>query len=197
MQELTMTLVAKEKKPEAEKKPEPKFEPPKKVETPRAPEQPQVAAVTPTPAPVTAPVEVAVAAAAAPPPAELPSFSFGEGVIQTDPVSAYKSHVERTLRAHWRRPEDMNDAAFMAEVEMSVDANGYIQKWDWQSGSGEKRWDDSVRAVFASHKSVNKVPPPNFPEVFRVRFDVVADQEVSLTEVGVPPTANLTQASPR
>ena len=54
-----------------------------------------------------------------------------------------------------------------------------------------------MRAVFASNKSVNKVPPPNFPEVFRVRFDVVADQEIPLSELAVPPTANLTQASPR
>ena len=181
MQELTMTLVPKEKKAEPEKKPEPKFEAPKKVEAPRAAEQQQVAAV-PVAVPSAPASEEVAAASDAPPPAEIPSFSFGEGVTQTDPVTAHKAYIERTLGARWLRPDGLNDAAFVAEVDLSVDASGNVKNWKWKSGSGEKRWDDSVRAVVAATKSFNRVPPQGFPQSFTVRFDVVPDQEVPLSD---------------
>lgn len=181
MQELTMTLVPKEKKAEPDKKPEPKFEAPKKVEVARAAEQ-QVIAV-PTVAAPSAPAAEAVAAVSdAPPPAEMPSFSFGEGVTQTDPVTAHKAYIERTLRARWVRPDGLNDAAFVAQVDLSVDASGNVHNWSWKSGSGDKSWDDSVRAVLAATKSFNRVSPHGFPPSFTVRFDVVPDQELPLSD---------------
>ncbi len=181
MQELTMTLVPKEKKAEPEKKPEPKFEAPKKVETARAAEQ-QVVAVPTVAAPAAPAVEAVAAASDAPPPAEMPSFSFGEGVTQTDPVTAHKAYIERTLRARWMRPDGLNDAAFVAQVDISVDTSGNVKNWNWRSGSGEKSWDDSVRAVVSATKSFNRVPPQGFPQSFTVRFDVVPDQEMPLSD---------------
>jgi hypothetical protein len=195
MQELTMTLVPKEKKAEPEKKPEPRFEAPKKVETARAADQPVVAAPT-VAAPAAPAVETVAAASDAPPPAEMPSFSFGEGVTQTDPVTAHKAYIERTLRARWVRPEGLNDSAFVAQVDLSVDASGNVQNWSWKSGSGDKRWDDSVRAVVDATKSFNRVSPQGFPPSFTVRFDVVPDQELPLSD-GAELESSLMQASLR
>jgi hypothetical protein len=43
--------------------------------------------------------------------------------VQTssDPVQLYKGFVEYTLRSKWNRPLDMDDASFVAEVEVNVD----------------------------------------------------------------------------
>ena len=93
----------------------------------------------------------------------------------------YKALVEHTLRLHWNRPEDMADDKFVAEVELTIDAKGNIQNTRWISGSGNARWDNSVKEALAEVKSVNKVRPANFPEKFVTRFDVQSIQDMQLS----------------
>jgi len=40
------------------------------------------------------------------------------------------------------------------------------------SGSGDARWDNSVKSAVAQVKAISKPPPKNFPDKFVVRFDV-------------------------
>ena len=119
---------------------------------------------------------------AAPPAASLPAFDFSDGAkeVQTisDPNSIYKALIEHSLRSRWNRPEDVADEAYIAEVELSVDAKGRVTDYRWLKGSGNKRWDDSVKAVVAETKTLTRPPPKGFPEKFPVRFDV----ETSRTE---------------
>jgi outer membrane biosynthesis protein TonB len=181
MKEFAATIIPKEKKPEPEKQPEPKFEAPTKVETPRPVEQQVAAAPAPVAPSAAPPSDAAPAAPDAPPAMEIPGgFSFGEPVTLTDPVSAYKSYVERTLRTRWQRPEGLNDAAYTAEVELRVDPSGNLTDSQWKKGSGNQRWDDSIRTALTTVKSVNRPRPTGFPETFLVRFDVVAEEEVAL-----------------
>jgi len=179
LKQLSVTMT-KERKPEPpkEKPPEPKVEPPKSdqapkiaVPTPKA----QVAAAVPPPTAMAPP-------AAAPPAVSLPSFSFNDGAKQvetlSDPNAIYKALVEYTLRSHWNRPEDIADETYVAEVELSIDPKGRVTDSRWLRGSGEKRWDDSVKTVVAQTKAITRPPPKGFPERFLVRFDV----ETSKTE---------------
>jgi TonB family protein len=112
----------------------------------------------------------------------LPAFDFSDGAkeVQTisDPNAIYKALVEHTLRSRWNRPEDIADDAYVAEVELSIDAKGRVADSRWLKGSGDKRWDDSVRVVVAQTKTISRTPPKGFPEKFLVRFDV----ETSRTE---------------
>jgi outer membrane biosynthesis protein TonB len=66
----------------------------------------------------------------------------------------------------------LEDAKFVAEVELTIDKNGNIETYQWLKGSGNKRWDDSVKASLAVVKSINRPPPKGFPEKFVTRFDV-------------------------
>ena len=117
-----------------------------------------------------------------PPAASLPAFEFSDGAKQvqtiSDPNGIYKALIEHTLRSRWNRPEDIADDAYVAEVELSVDAKGKVTEYRWLKGSGNKRWDDSVKAVVAQTKTISRPPPKGFPEQFPVRFDV----ETSRTE---------------
>jgi hypothetical protein len=47
----------------------------------------------------------------------------------------------------------------------------------WKSGSGNQRWDDSVRAVIANTTTLTRPPPKNFPARVLVRFDVQVETE--------------------
>jgi outer membrane biosynthesis protein TonB len=165
--------MVKEKPPEKPKEqPKPKEEPPKV-------EAPKTAAVEP-PKQV-APAPVARAAEQAPPtvaPAavDVPSFAFEGGKqvdTSSDPVELYKGLIEYSLRSQWARPEDLDDHAFVAEIEVAVDRAGHISQPVWKKSSGNPRWDDSVRKVLASASSMNHAPPTNFPSHITVRFDVV------------------------
>ena len=116
-----------------------------------------------------------------PPSACRPSdFSDGAKEVETisDPNAIYKALVEHTLRSRWNRPEDIADDTYVAEVELSVDPKGRVTDSRWLNGSGDKRWDDSVKAVIAQTKAMSRPPPKGFPEKFLVRFDV----ETSRTE---------------
>ncbi len=164
--------MVKEKPPEKPKEPEkpkvepPKLETPKMVEPPKAMEEARAAA--PPPSAVAPP-------AVAPPAAELPAFEFEGGkTVETssDPVQLYKGYVEYALRSKWQRPDDIADDKYVAEVAVSVDRKGQISDPTWQKGSGDRRWDDSVRQALATVKHLDRPPPTNFPARVTVRFDV-------------------------
>ena len=164
----------KEKPPEKPKEPEkPKIEPPKaeppKVETPKTVEAPKVQAP-----PVIAPPVVA------PPNSEVPSFEFGGGkAVETssDPVQLYKGYMEYVLRQKWNRPDDEADDDFVAEVAVSVNRQGNIENSTWLKGSGDDRWDATVKQVFNVVKTIDRPPPTNFPLRVTIRFDVQEQTE--------------------
>jgi outer membrane biosynthesis protein TonB len=167
--------MVKEKPPEKPKEPEkpkdevPKAEPQKIVTAPKieAPKE----APPPSANPVAAPPAVA------PPAVDVSSFVFEGGkAVETssDPVQVYKGLIEYSLHSRWNRPEDMDDHAFVAEVEVAVDRSGQISDPVWKKGSGNQRWDDSVRQALALAKGTSRPPPTNFPPRVTVRFDVVA-----------------------
>ena len=165
----------KEKPPEKPKQPEPpkieppKAEPPKVVETPKIVEAPKVQ----TP-PVVAPPVVA------PPNTEMPSFEFGGGkTVETssDPVQLYKGYLEYVLRQKWHRPDDEADDDFVAEVAVSVDEQGNIENSTWLKGSGDEKWDATVKQVFNAVKTIDRPPPTNFPPRVTIRFDVQEQTE--------------------
>lgn len=167
----------KEKEPEPEKPPEPTPVEPQKIEEILQAPPPQVAQQAPQNA-VAAPPSVA------PPSMDVASFVFegGKAVQSTsDPVEIYRGLLEYSFRSKWDRPVDIADNAFIAEVEISVDKAGKVSSPEWKRGSGNTRWDESVRQAIASTKALNRPPPTNFPARVLVRFDV---QEV--TESLVP-----------
>ena len=166
--------MVKEKPPVKPKELEkPKVEPPK-VETPK-PEPPKVVEeAKAAPPPTTAPPTVA------PPSAELPSFEFEGGkTVETssDPVHLYKGYLEYALRSRWQRPDNLADDNYVAEVQVTVDRKGEISHPTWQKGSGDPKWDDSVRRVFQEVTSMDRPPPTNFPARVTVRFDVQEETE--------------------
>ena len=172
MKSLVATL--EQQKPKEQPKPpkeEPKVEQPKQLEAQKP--------VT-TPAPV-----VQAQAAVAPPPAEAPpaaapptldSTFFADGakaVMEvSDPKLIYKGAIERALRANWDRPEDVKDDEYVAEVELSLDPEGKVLGSRWVKGSGNPRWDKSVKAAVAATRVVGSAPPAGFPSKFMARFDV-------------------------
>ncbi len=174
LKQITVTMVPKEKPPEPpkQKPPEPKIETPKVAETPKpalAPEPPKVETAS-------APPPVEAAPAAAPAAVDVPAFQFSDGAKEvqsvSDPNLIYKDLVERALRNRWNRPEDIDDQNFVADVEISVDRSGEITGSTWVRGSGNQRWDDSVKNALAKTKAISRPPPKNFPAKFLVRFDV-------------------------
>jgi len=160
-----------EKKPEPEKpKEEPKPEPPKieqpKVETPKV--------ETPKTAPSVAPPVVAPAAV------DVPSFEFSGGktvLSESDPVQLYKGYIEYSLRSKWNRPENMPDDQYVAEVAVNVDKQGNISSPKWLKGSGDDKWDASVKNVFKIVTNIDRRPPTNFPDHVTIRFDVQEETE--------------------
>lgn len=176
LKQLAVTMVPKEKKPEPpkEKPPEPKPEPVKPSETPKTslpPPPVETATHAPPPPPVDAgPVTAAPAAVS------LPSFEFSDGAKEvqsiSDPNGIYKALVEHSLRSAWNRPEDLPDDNFVARVEVEVSTSGRVLDYHWISGSGNARWDNSVKAALEETKSISRPPPKGFPNKFEVKFDV-------------------------
>ena len=166
IQTITVTKVV-EKKPEPEKPKEPpKVEPPKvvppKVEVPKV-ETPKAAP------PVVAPPVVAPAAV------DVPSFDFAGGktvLSENDPVQLYKGYIEYVLRSKWQRPENLADDSYAAEVSVNVDRQGNLSQTQWLKGSGDARWDQTVKDVFKLVTNIDRRPPTNFPDHVTVRFDV-------------------------
>ena len=173
MKKISVEMI-KEKPPEKPKEPEkppveiPKLEPPKVAEIPKPAEAPKVAPASAAPPTV------------APPAADLPSFDFdgGKSVISSsDPVVLYKSAMELAFRSKWNRPENMSDDNYAVEIEVSVHPDGQISDVQWDKGSGNSVWDESVRHAIALVKSMDNVPPTNFPPRVTIRFDVQEDTE--------------------
>jgi periplasmic protein TonB len=163
-----------------EKKPEPPKEKPReiKVEQPKTEQAPKMAVAAPKleTAAAPPPPSADLAPAAAPSAVSLPSFEFSDGAKQvqtiSDPNAIYKALVEHSLRSRWNRPEDINDETYIAEVELAIDPKGRVTSSRWLNGSGDQRWDNSVKAVVAETKTISRPPPKGFPEKFLVRFDV-------------------------
>ncbi len=173
IQTITVTKVEKPKEPEKPKE-EPKVEPPK-VEPPKI-ETPKVEA--PKSAPVAAPPVVAPAAV------DVPSFEFEGGktvLSESDPVQLYKGYLEYQLRAKWNRPENMTDDNFVVEVSVNVDQEGNLSHIAWQKGSGDAKWDQTVKDVFKTVTSIDRHPPTNFPPQVVIRFDVQEETEPLMT----------------
>jgi outer membrane biosynthesis protein TonB len=172
--------MVKEKPPEKPKEPEkPKQEPPK-LEIPKIVQAPKIE--EPKAAPQALASMAVAPPVAAPPSVDVPSFVFegGKAVESTsDPVQIYKSLVEYSLRSRWDRPGDIDDHSFEADVEVSVDSSGQIDNPVWKRGSGNRRWDDSVRHALASTRGVDRPPPARFPSRVVVRFDVVEAEPVA------------------
>lgn len=183
LKKIAVTMVPKEKPPE--EKPKPKEPEPKpQVEEPK-PDQPQPVLAPRTETPhVTAPAAAPTAApAAAPAAAALPSFDFEGGkAVETasDPNVIYKGYLEYRLRSRWNRPEGVEDAKFIAEVELAVDTAGRIQSSRWKRGSGNATWDASVKKVLAEVDNIGRPPPKGFPPQVVVRFDVQTVEEIGI-----------------
>jgi len=163
IKKITVTM-EKEKPPVKTPEPSKPPEPPKIVEVPKVATPPKVEAPR-----VEAPPVVA------PPAAELAAFDFAGGrtvIDSKDPVEIYRNYMEITLQGKWNRPEDMADDNFIVEVAVTVDKQGRMSPPVWQKGSGDAKWDDSVKQVFNVMKSFTKPPPTNFPASVVIRFDV-------------------------
>jgi TonB C terminal len=146
--------------------PPPEVVPPKVVEAPRV-ESPKAEAPAAPPT-------------VAPPAQELPSFDFGGGkevISSSDPVQLYKSSIEYAMRSRWDRPDDMDDDSYVVEVQVDVGRDGSLSNPVWEKGSGNKQWDDSVRAVITAVTSMDRPPPTNFPPRVTIRFDVQDETE--------------------
>lgn len=173
IQKISVEMV-KEKPPPKPKPPEkPKVQPPRIVEKPKPVEQPKVAEEPKTAPPPSQPT-------VAPPAAELPSFSFGGGRTvesSSDPVELYKGLLEYAFRSKWNRPKKMHDDHYVAEVSVKVGRHGRISDPVWLKGSGNTRWDDSVRQAIATVTNMDSAPPTNFPSQVVIRFDVQQETE--------------------
>jgi outer membrane biosynthesis protein TonB len=173
IQKISVEMV-KEKPPPKPKPPEkPKVQPPKIVEKPKPVEQPKVAEAPKSAAPPSQPT-------VAPPAAVLPSFSFGGGQTvdsSSDPMQLYKGLLEYAFRSKWDRPQNMHDTDYVAEVRVKVGRRGHISDPVWLKGSGNTRWDDSVRQAVAGVTNMDSPPPTNFPPQVVIRFDVQQETE--------------------
>jgi TonB family protein len=172
MKSLVATL--EQQKPKETPKPpkeEPKVEPPKQVEQAKAVTTPPPAAQPTTSA---APPPVEAPPAVAPPTLDASFFADGaKAVVEvSDPKLVYKGSIERALRNNWERPEDVKDDDFIAEVELSISPDGKVTSSRWVKGSGNDRWDKTVKAAVAATKSIGSAPPAGFPSKFMARFDV-------------------------
>jgi hypothetical protein len=137
--------------------------------------RPATAAPAPSARPEEQPMVSSLKVAAAPAVAAPPIFLFGGGASvesSSDPGTVYKGFLEYTLRSNWRRPDNLTDLNYAAEVEVGVDAAGHITGYEWERGSGNETWDDSVRTALARTKVLDRPPPKGFPDRVLVKFDV-------------------------
>jgi TonB family protein len=183
------TIVAemvKEKKPVEPPKPkeeqkvaqQPKNDEPKPIATVPQPQTQVTAAPPPTEAPP----------AAAPPTVDVPTLDFQDGakevVTISDPKLLYKGLIELALRSRWERPEDIADDTYVAEVELQIDPQGNVTSSKWIKGSGDARWDKSVKQAVAATRAINRPPPKGFPGNFLARFDVEMMRSEEVLKIG-------------
>ena len=175
VQKIAVEMVKEKKEPVKPKEPEKKIEPPKDTPKNEPPKYVESKAVR---QPNNAPPVVA------PPAADVPAFEFEGGKAvnaESDPVQLYKGYVEYTLRTKWNRPENLADDNYVAEVAVNVDRQGHLSRAQWLKGSGDEKWDQSVKEVFKVVTSIDRRPPTNFPAVVTIRFDVQEETEPVMT----------------
>jgi outer membrane biosynthesis protein TonB len=161
-------------KPREKEQEEPQVESPKEEIAARTIEAPRLA-TAPVAATAAPSVPESAGSSIAPPQAVESAFEFDGGKIvqsSSDPVEIYRGFVEHEIRLNWTRPSGVADDHFMAVVEVSVDTDGRLSDSEWKSGSGNARWDDSVRHAIAATERLDRRPPAEFPRRFLVRFDV-------------------------
>jgi hypothetical protein len=127
---------------------------------------------------------VAAPPVVAPPSADVPAFEFEGGKAvnsESDPVQLYKGYLEYTLRSKWNRPDNLPDDNYVAEVAVIVDKQGNLSQSKWLKGSGDDKWDASVKEVFRLVQNIDRRPPTNFPPNVTIRFDVQEETEPVLT----------------
>jgi TonB family protein len=100
---------------------------------------------------------------------------------ENDPVQLYKGYMEYTLRSKWDRPDNLDDDQYVAEVAVNVDKQGNLTASQWLKGSGNAKWDQTVKDVFATVSNIGKPPPTNFPPTVTIRFDVETEDEPLMT----------------
>jgi hypothetical protein len=179
---MVVTMVPNEPLPERPKElPSPaKIDKPPELKPVSGPANAQPLALTkgPAPAQTTLPdvlAPPAIEPLTAPPPAAIPDLLFDGGTTvqsSSDPKALYRSFVEYTLRSNWKRPDDLVDLGYVAEVEVGIDHHGQITSQAWMKGSGNPAWDNSVRQALAQTKTLERTPPNGFPGKVLVRFDV-------------------------
>lgn len=186
---IAVTMVPKEaprEKPKEISRPKPLEQPPEltpaaepvKVEPPELKDPPPVRPLEPI-----APPSLAPAPSVAPPPAAIPGLFFNGGATvesTSDARALYQGYLEYTLRSHWQRPDNLEDFAYVAEVEVGIDRAGQITSHEWRKASGNPTWDDSVRQALGQTKSLERLPPKGFPEKVLVRFDVQVEADALL-----------------
>ena len=170
-----------EKKPEP---PKPKEEPKPEPEKPN-PDQKPAPAVAQTPVPIATPTQ-ALPPTDAPPPVDAPAAAdapemfipsangAGGGEVLT-PQEAYRRTIQSVFLSVWDKPAGMDDSSFSADVEMTLDPSGRIQQARFVRGSGDPKWDDTVKAALIKIKEIGTPPPDKFPANFSVRFDAYVD----------------------
>jgi outer membrane biosynthesis protein TonB len=122
----------------------------------------------------------AVVPSVAVPPAAIPDLLFDGGkAVQSssDPKALYQNFVEYTLRSNWKRPDNLVDLDFVAEIEVGINRTGQITSRAWVKGSGNPTWDNSVRQALARTKTLERTPPNGFPDKVLVRFDVLKEAD--------------------
>jgi TonB family protein len=62
-------------------------------------------------------------------------------------------------------------------VQVNVDPQGNLNNVAWVKGSGDAKWDQTVKDVFKTITQINRPPPTNFPDHVTIRFDVEEETE--------------------
>ena len=171
MKSLTVTMMPKEKPPEIIK---PKVEEPLKSDIPHpiisTPKTETVQQLTPTIPKTELPLIMA-----SPPAVELPAIQFSDGAKDvttiSDPIELYKTYIEHDVKSQWKRIDNINDENYVVMIELTIDNRGKIVDNKWLSGSGDTKWDSSVKDVFSKIKTLSRPPPKGFPNTFQIKFD--------------------------
>lgn len=171
-----VAVQVEDKKPEPEKpkeQPKPevaKVEDPKPTVTPTATPAP---VNDPTPSPANVPPAVDAPAAVDAP--EMFIQAAPTGPVITDKIERYRAVIQGAYLAVWDKPPGPDDANYAADVEVTVDSRGRILDPKFVKGSGDSKWDATVKEALAKVKEVGEAPPDKFPQRFTVRFDAVTD----------------------
>ena len=172
LQKFTAELVHKEKPSVAPPKPPPPVVLPHVVLPPQT--APKPADTTPkqvAPPPETTPVVVQA-------PTVLPDFDFAGGkelISSRDQKQVFKGILESTFYQKWNRPEDLDDAKYVAEVDVAIGRDGTISDPHYLITSGNAAWDKTVRAAIAAVPRVTEKVPTNFPPRVTIKFDVAEE----------------------